>query len=205
MGPEVNFVKDNIKDRRVQKTRKALHEALISLMAHKKYEWVAVQNILDQANVGRSTFYMHYRDKNDLLMDGLYDLWETLHQAQDAAVDSNKNYEMVIGFSLALFQHTFGHRDLFRMLVGTNAWSLVQHRMEEMLMELIRKKARRLYKEEFFRNGSFELFCVFLASSFLSVLNWWLSQENPISPEEIDLLFRQMVVPTLIAHLNENP
>jgi AcrR family transcriptional regulator len=185
-------------DRRIQKTRIALHEALISLMQQKKYEWIAVQDILDQANVGRSTFYMHYRDKDELLIDGLNDLFETLRESQKAIPESAKKHERVIGFSSALFHHAYGHRKIFKMLVGGRGWDIFRNRMEEILMQLIKEEAKPLYKK---RDNSFELLVYFLASSFLTVWNWWLSKKTPLQPDEIDSLFRQIVSPVLAANL----
>jgi AcrR family transcriptional regulator len=196
------ILKRKVEDRRIQKTRKALHEALITLMMQKKYEWIAVQDILDHANVGRSTFYMHYRDKDELLLDGLNYLWETLRQAQTAASGSGKGKEAVIGFSLAWFQHTFEHRNIFKLIVGSQAWEIVRRRMEEMLIQLIQDQARHRYKKKPSSDRSFELFVYFLGTGFLSVMTWWLNQKNPVSPEQIDTLFRQMMQPILNANLN---
>jgi AcrR family transcriptional regulator len=55
------------KDRRSQRTKRILVEALASLIQEKRYELITVQNIIDRADVGRSTFYEHYRDKEDLM------------------------------------------------------------------------------------------------------------------------------------------
>jgi AcrR family transcriptional regulator len=60
---------ENITDRRVQRTRRLLHKAL-SLILEKKYESITVQELLDRADVGRSTFYMHFQDKDELLLSG---------------------------------------------------------------------------------------------------------------------------------------
>ena len=57
-------------DRRVQRTRESLHRALIALMIEKGYDAVTVGDIVDRANVGRSTFYAHYTDKEDLFDSG---------------------------------------------------------------------------------------------------------------------------------------
>lgn len=54
-------------DRRVRRTRRLLHRSLIELMLERGYARITVQDILDRADVGRSTFYSHYRDKDDLL------------------------------------------------------------------------------------------------------------------------------------------
>jgi len=66
------------KDRRIQKTQRALREALTSLIGEKPYDDIAVKEILDRANVGRSTFYMHFRDKDELLLSGIHDIIGTV-------------------------------------------------------------------------------------------------------------------------------
>ena len=72
----------NSADRRTQRTRKALQEALISLMFEKSYDAILIQEILDRANIGRSTFYTHFRDKDELLVEGLQNLRSMLRDAQ---------------------------------------------------------------------------------------------------------------------------
>ena len=70
-----------MKDRRIVRTRKLLHESLLALMIEKGYEAVTIQHIIDRANVGRSTFYSHFLDKQDLLQSGFDQLKQQLtHQ-----------------------------------------------------------------------------------------------------------------------------
>lgn len=187
-------------DRRIQKTRKALHEALLSLMKERKYDSIPMKAILDRANVGRSTFYLHYNGKDELLLDGLKGLGEWLGQEQVAATPAGK-HERTIGFSLALFQHAYENKDLFKRLVGSRGWDIVRRRLEELIAGLIRKEARPLFKKKGATELSFDLFVYFLASSFMSVMTWWLNQETPAPPAEINSLFRGIVMPTLAAHL----
>lgn len=187
-------------DRRIQKTRKALHEALFSLMRERKYDSIPIKTLLDRANVGRSTFYLHYNDKDELLLEGLEGLGEWLHHEQAAATPAGK-HERAIGFSLALFQHAYDNKDLYKRLVGSRGWDIVRHRIEELLAELIRKEAKPLFKKKGTTDISFDLFVYFLASSFMSVMTWWLNQEPPVPPEKINALFREIVMPTLAAHL----
>ena len=58
-------------DRRAARTRRALHEALIALILRKGYEATTIQDIIDEADIGRSTFYAHYAGKEELLRGGL--------------------------------------------------------------------------------------------------------------------------------------
>src|SRR5215467_2339104 len=91
-------------DRRVQRTHDVLHRALMSLIIEKGYEVITVQDIIDRANVGRSTFYTHYVGKQDLLRKGLTHLKEQLLTHQRAARASKRTpTEQVFAFSLALF------------------------------------------------------------------------------------------------------
>src|SRR5881396_3995668 len=106
-------------DRRIQRTREVLHEALISLMIEKGYEAITVQDIIDRANVGRSTFYAHYVGKQDLLMSGLKNLSRHLLEHQRAALALKRSFpEKGFGFSLALFEHVHSHRNVYHAIVG---------------------------------------------------------------------------------------
>jgi len=57
------------KDRRVQRTRRMLQGALVQLLKERAYDDVTIQDIAERANLGRTTFYLHYRTKEDLLFD----------------------------------------------------------------------------------------------------------------------------------------
>ena len=192
----------NNEDRRTQKTRKALQEALISLMFEKSYDAILVQEILDRANVGRSTFYTHYRDKDELLAEGLQGLKELLRQAQLATVvAADKKYEKVIGFSLAMFEHAHDHKKLYRSLVGGPGWVIVSQRLEEILVQLMQEEARTLFRRRVSSDVPFELFIHYLGATFMTVLTWWFNYARPLPPVEINVLFRELVLPTLAAHL----
>ncbi len=75
-------------DRRVQRTRQLLQDALVSLIQEKGYEAVTVQDILDQANVGRSTFYAHFRDKEELLLSRFEHLRSEFERHQQQRLSS---------------------------------------------------------------------------------------------------------------------
>ncbi|WP_412537769.1 helix-turn-helix domain-containing protein [Longispora sp. K20-0274] len=68
-------------DRRVRRTRLALRHALVELMVDKGYDAVTVQDIIDRADVGRSTFYAHFTDKEHLFRSGIQDLQAELRKA----------------------------------------------------------------------------------------------------------------------------
>jgi AcrR family transcriptional regulator len=191
-------------DRRVQKTRTLLHKALMSIILEKKYESITVQEILDRANVGRSTFYMHYRDKDELLLSGLQNVRSLINAAQTSATaPAERSYEKIIGFSLALFQHVYDYRAVNRALLGSNAETVVRRYIHAALVAAVRQEVASELQKRKARGSSVspDLLTHFLVSTFISVMTWWLSAKSPVPPGEIDLAYRQLVLPCLCTAL----
>ena len=101
-------------DRRSMRTQRILHEALMALMQEKRYDDITVQDIIDRANVGRSTFYSHYRDKEDLMISGLMGLMEILSQM--VSRPSKTGVDRLLP-TQELFEHVQEHQNLFRGMV----------------------------------------------------------------------------------------
>ena len=79
-------------DRRILRTRDTLGNALVELIREKPFEEITVQEILDRAGVGRSTFYTHYRDKNDLFLSDVEDFFEMV-----STVDAERSKSRALG------------------------------------------------------------------------------------------------------------
>ena len=187
-------------DRRVQKTRTHLHKALMSSILEKKYQSITVQEILDRANVGRSTFYMHYRDKDDLLLSGLRNVKSLLELAQaNATVPPGKSYQKIIGFSRAMFEHVYEYRAVNRALLGSNAEAVVRRYIHSALVTVVDQEVRAEFRKPKSRDCPLfpELLTHFIVSTFISVMSFWLNGRNPVPPAEIDNAYRYIVLPTL--------
>lgn len=187
-------------DRRVHRTHMSLHKALMSLILEKKYESITVQQILDRADVGRSTFYMHFRDKDELLFNGFHYLEEFLESAQRVSTPaSGKSYERIIGFSLGMFEHAQQYRRVNRALLGSSAEPVAQRRIHSILSGIVSRELKLELQSRTRSNVpvSPELLTHFLVSTFTSVLTWWLNSKNPVSPKEIDAAYRRLTLPSL--------
>jgi AcrR family transcriptional regulator len=192
-------------DRRVQRTRKQLYDALVTLILARGYDTVVVQDILDEANVGRSTFYAHFRDKDALLVSAIQRLEDMLRQVQDSdETQALAGDERVIGFSLAMFEHAHDSRRLYRALLGSEAASIVHRRIEKVIAEVVRREAKKLRSQRPALDGEVprELLVHYVASTFMSVLAWWLDQRTLLPPKVIHAHFRALVLPTLVAREN---
>src|SRR5262245_465000 len=122
-------------DRRVRRTRRLLHQALIDLILERGYDKTTVSDILDRADVGRSTFYTHFRDKDELLVAG-FDELQT--QFELHAVDHGRPAGDAHCPALALFTHAAEYHQLYRALCGRRGGDVAQRHLHRMVTELLR-------------------------------------------------------------------
>jgi len=172
----------------------------MSLILEKKYESITVQEILDRADVGRSTFYMHFQDKDELLFSGFQYLQSFLESVQEAsATVPGKSYERIIGFSLAMFEHAHEYRRVNRALLGSDAEAVVRRRIHSVLAKIVWRELKLELHSRKRGNApiSPDLLSHFLVSAYISVLTWWLNSKNPVSPKDINVAYRHLVLPCL--------
>jgi AcrR family transcriptional regulator len=180
-------------DRRSEKTRQRLREALLALIVERGYEKLTVQHILDRAEIGRATFYEHFRDKEDLLGSGI-------EQLRAHLLEHRRVVEDRLGFSLALFEHVDGHRRLYQAIVGRESGVIVERKMRRMLAELVRDELTPGAPADR-QTPSMELAVQYVVGALWSVLIWWMDYKVPLSPEEMNQLFRRLTFPALDAML----
>jgi AcrR family transcriptional regulator len=190
------------KDRRVQRTEKLLHGALASLIQEKRYDSIVVKEILERADVGRSTFYTHFRDKDDLLIGAIHDI---LSSAQPTALPrSASRSERLVWFSLPIFEHLDQHRHSSTVKTEAGGWTVVHNHLQQVLTEVVADDLRGepRIRPDTPRVIPPELLAAFVASTFVLVLNWWVESRRPLPPNEVDALFRSLIVPSLAAVLD---
>jgi len=190
-------------DRRVRRTQKLLHRALMSLVLEKKYDSITIQEILDRADIGRSTFYAHFKGKDELLISGIHELRGTLESAIQSERSPSKHHEAVVGVSLAMFQHASEYREVYHALLNTQGWPIFRQRLEEMVDEIIRRecKAEIQRVKEADSDVPVDLFVSYLTAAYFSVLTWWLGRRSRLTPLQINEIFRSLVLPTVDAVL----
>ena len=179
-------------DRRVRRSKELLRSALLAAILDKGYERVTVQDIIDRADVGRSTFYAHFRDKEDLLFYGL----EELRAAFDPAAQ-------VPGRSptLAVFEHFHASREIWRAMAGRRGAETFIRYLHRMLADLLRSHLRsRCPQGE--PQVPLEAVVEFATSTLIGLGGrWWFEQDVPLSPGEMDKLYRRLTEPGIRAAL----
>ena len=180
-------------DRRVQRTKSSLHHALIGLAREKPYPSIAVKEILDRANVGRSTFYTHFRDKDDLLESGIHDILRSV-KAQRLP---GSTLERVVAFSLPLLKHIDEHRRADGPKMKREGRVIMHERMQGVLTSLISEELATIVPGVSKGQIPTDLIARHIASTFVLVLNWWVETSSGLTATDVDACFRELVLPTL--------
>jgi AcrR family transcriptional regulator len=193
-------------DRRVQRTRQLLREALTAVVLQKGYEATTVQDILDHANLGRSTFYSHYRDKDELLVSGFEHLRQIFeeHDARMPAGDPERPARMYPP-TLLFFKHASEHHKLYKAILQSKRGAeIVENYLYKMTSNLAGRHIKHLIPKGKKTPVPQKLIVHFLVSSLLSILTWWINHDLPYSPEEVYDMYHRLTIPGLNSALGKN-
>ncbi|MCB1607667.1 MAG: TetR/AcrR family transcriptional regulator [Xanthomonadales bacterium] len=180
-------------DRRIQRTRDALRDALLALMTERGWEGTSVQDICERANVARSTFYLHYNGKDELLQGGFQSLQMFLQTpADEGIVDVANGNWAGFRFSLGLIEHAYENRRLFRNMIGRRSGFPVQQRFREMVLRLIDHELPT-------PTGDLPRAAVVrqLAAAFTELVAWSVDQKTPMPAEKLAAAFDRVAVSLL--------
>ena len=183
-------------DRRVTRTQKSLRDALHSLIHERDYDSIVIKEILDRANVGRSAFYMHFRDKDELLVHTFHDILGTVRSSRPASGDSQ--HERLLWFSLPVFEHLDRLRHIGELKLGPKGRAVLHGHLQNALAVLITEDVEKHFLAS--RKAGqipLDLLVRYIDSTFILVLNWWVENKCPLPPKAVDGLFRSLVMPTL--------
>ena len=188
-------------DRRVQKTRALLHEALASLVHEKAYDDIVVKEILARANVGRSTFYAHYRDKNELLERGIRDLlYAGVPRAPEPAGSAS---DWLLRFSLPFLTRVEHVRDVGGAPFSTGHGAAVHDHLREVLVTTFAGDLAAVRRRRRVREGPpDDLVARHVAATFVLALEWWMTHQSR-SARDVNAHFRALVTPVVKDALGE--
>jgi AcrR family transcriptional regulator len=176
-------------DQRVRRTRDALGDALVTLMQEKPFDAIKVQDVLDRAGVGRSTFYVHYRDKEDLFMSDAEEFFEAISMALSVHGDKSERVAPVREF----FAHVAEMRQFVAALVSAGK---MQENMELARGHFARGIERRLAEIPRGQRIPAEDRTAVAhahAGALISLLLWWLDRGMRESPAKMDEVFHRTV------------
>lgn len=165
-------------DRRVTRTRRQLRDALLALILERGWDDVSVQDVCDRADVGRSTFYTHFADKEELLLSGFDQL--------KAAMRSLADGRTPLGFARPLIEHAAENLRLFRALVGKRSGQAMQRRFRAIVIDLVTDDLAHLPA-----GPKREAVAHALAGAFLELLLWWIEGRTTLTAADLAATFER--------------
>jgi len=168
------------------RTRDALRIALITLLEERGWDDINIQDLCELANVGRSTFYLHFQNKEELLVGGFDDLRVWL-RAQSISVKTTAD---AMPFVRGLIEHAYEQRNLFRCIIGRRSGHVVQKRFREMVCKLVEEEVLPPHAGWKQKAGA-----RYIAGALVELLAWWVDSGKGHDADEIEALFYQLTLP----------
>ena len=176
-------------DARVRRTRDALGDALVELMQEKPFDSITVQDVLDRAQVGRSTFYAHFSDKDDLLMSDADEFFEGIAMALSVHGDNSDRVFPVKEF----FMHISDAKQFVDALKSSGTMHENLELAQGHFARGIERRLKELPKGARIPEGERSIRAYANAGALISLLNWWIDRGMKETPEQMDGLFHRMV------------
>ncbi len=183
-------------DRRVQRTRRQLREALLALIVEKGYDAVTIEEITERADLGRTTFYLHYRDKEELLLESIEALSEDLRAQIERTPmiewDFTNDQQPPI---LLVFHHAAENASLYRIILHGEGATRAEQGMRNLIARIVLNVLTVRVPKEGLRIAPSvppEVFANYFAGALMAFITWWLEQNMPYTPEEMSSMFRRL-------------
>ncbi len=180
--------KQNRFERRKQRTHQALKDAALDLVLEKGYDAVTIQDIVDRADYGRGTFYIHFNDKEEVVWEIIMDGLAQANREGDQRYVEGQYPPGYLGY-LITFEHASRHQDLYRLMMGSQGSALLSHRVAQVLAGQI---------EESIRSGGYQpnphvppdVMAQTIVGALVRLVLWWLETPNEYSPRQMaDMLW----------------
>lgn len=169
-------------DRRVRRTKALLLQGLIQLMEEKDIKDISVKELSDLADINRGTFYLHYNDVYDMLNKIEEELFREFNDILERDLAGTGSTPVISRpVLLDLFVFLGRNRDLSRVLIGPHGDLAFLNRLKD----LVKEKLRMMMDNAECSVEHFDYLYSFMVSGCIGVIECWLNQETPASPEEI--------------------
>ncbi|MEO8609229.1 MAG: TetR/AcrR family transcriptional regulator [Chloroflexota bacterium] len=178
-------------DRRSKRTRQSLGDALVELMLEKRFDDITVQDILDRANIGRSTFYTHYTDKEQLLLG---EIERMIHQLDAYMVASGHPYNGLLPSS-ELFRHVQQQRRLMQAFMWGQGAEMLMRGFQGQVSKIVAQNLLSMSDNKTNFSVPLPVVANFVASTFLMLMRWWIENDMQQTPEQMDAMFQKLVMP----------
>lgn len=184
-------------DRRQQKTRNAIFTAFTNLLSENSYNKITVQEIIDTANVGRTTFYAHFPTKDDLLQAMCKELFGHII---NSAMDCTHTHGLYSDTNApeSVFCHLLHHLQKN----DNHILELLSCENNEIFLRYFKNSLNMLIQTLFVNQSQNtklpkDFLINHISGSFVEMVLWWIKGRRKQTPEELDQYFRAVIEPVL--------
>lgn len=178
-------------ERRRLQTRKRLIETTLQLVLEKGYETISIQDITDRADLGRGTFYIHFKDKEEVVWTAFRDLFQELEQKAHLTLDRRTPQVEYYGL-LNIFSHADKNRDLYRVVFSGQGSARLTTRVQDFLAKAFLTDVQNAPDPTDVNfNIPHEIEAQILTGMISRLLFWWLETPNSYTPRQMAIMTYQ--------------
>lgn len=185
---DVNVMACEKQDRRSLRTRQMIFESMLVLLRKKQYSSITVQDIIKEANIGRSTFYSHFETKEDLISSYLDILFNHL----DMQINNLGEEQEFLGAMTHLLCHIYEQKKMIKGLMDSEIYVLIFDKISNhwgvKLVEYVRNK-----KPDYFTELPYELHLMQVTETLITLLRWCITQKDTINAEEMNRYLKVLI------------
>ena len=173
-------------DARILRSRQLLQEAMIALIGEHGYDQITVQDLCTRATLNRSTFYLHYKDKYDLLIQTIQSVMDELRNCVMLAPLLVTPNEPLPGI-VQMLEHFARHATFYTVMLGEEGFQRFDYSMMKIMREAYSARLDHYRAEAENWQVPFDFFVNYLASAHFGVIKWWLSTDREYSSKYMAL------------------
>lgn len=176
-------------DRRVQRTRELLQKALLELLQTCDYDVIMIQDITERANVGRTTFYLHYESKEDL--------YRQAHQTEVARIAGVQLTRAELfadtppARMVAVYAYHWSTRDLLRVVYFGRDSEVIHRQLRDHSAQQMAMQLQAAFSDARFK-VPVDVVATLLAVSEMGLMMWWIEKHVDHTPEQMAAYFHRL-------------
>lgn len=186
----------NPNNRCVNKTKKAIFDALEQLLMQKSYYKISVGEIIEVANVGRSTFYNHFETKDIMFEEYLELIFDELKLHSSFDVENHANIPVN-----ELLKHIAENKKIIQRLVSGDTSEIIFNKFKDYWNQSAEKFINTIIPPETKTTVPRDLLIDYITSSLIDMIKWWLTNDMPYSANQMKDYWIALVKPTLLSQI----
>lgn len=176
-------------DRRVQRTRDLLKRALLHLIDEKGYDAITIQDITERANLGRTTFYLHYQSKDDLLLDHhaeLLDIMDIERWSREELLSETEASGLI-----RFLERVASNKGIYTAIITAKDADLIQRGMQAQMVENLSESLSLALPNQESRLP-LAILCNYVVGAQLALIKWWMTTRNDYSATHIAHMIQRL-------------